>query len=142
MSPGKRTSLWQAFPHLGSAAARFGIYSSARLLELLARESRPLSALLDDLPKTYASPEIRAEMPDNLKFAAVERAKEKLRRHGRTIEVDGVRVILEGGWGLIRASNTQPLLVLRYEAQSEERLQQIRALIEGTVAEVRKELSK
>ena len=61
-------------------------------------------------------------------------------RHGRTIEVDGVRVILEGGWGLIRASNTQPLLVLRYEAQSEARLQEIRALIEGTVAEVRREL--
>jgi len=117
-----------------------GIYSSARLLDLIARQSKPMSTLLDDVPKTYASPEIRADMPENLKFAAVERAKEKLRRHGKTIEVDGVRVILEGGWGLIRASNTQPLLVLRYEAQSEGRLREIRELIEGTVSEVRKEL--
>ena len=72
--------------------------------------------------------------------AAVERAKEKLRRHGRTIEVDGVRLVVPGGWGLIRASNTQALLVLRWEAQSAEKMAELQRLIEGTVEEVRREL--
>jgi phosphomannomutase/phosphoglucomutase len=117
-----------------------GIYSSARLLELVARGKGKLSSLLADVPRTYASPEIRKDFPEAKKFAAVERAKEKLRARGRVIDIDGVRVVLEGGWGLIRASNTQPLLVLRYEAQSPERLREIAALIEGTVEEVRREL--
>jgi phosphomannomutase/phosphoglucomutase len=117
-----------------------GVYSSARLLELVARSGKKLSQLLSDVPKTYSSPEIRRDFPDAKKFAAVERAKEKLRAHGRIIDIDGVRVVLQGGWGLIRASNTQPLLVLRYEAQSPERLREIAALIEGTVEDVRREL--
>jgi phosphomannomutase/phosphoglucomutase len=117
-----------------------GIYSSARLLELLARDGRPLSRMLDGVPKTFASPEIRSPFAEEKKFAAVARATEKLRQAGRTIEVDGVRVVVDGGWGLIRASNTQPLLVLRWEATSEARLAEIRALIEGVVAEVRAEL--
>jgi phosphomannomutase/phosphoglucomutase len=117
-----------------------GIYSAARLLELVARDGRPLSQMLDGIPTVFASPEIRADMPETIKFQAVDLAKEKLRRHGKTIEVDGVRVIVDGGWGLIRASNTQPLLVLRWEATSEARLQEIKALIEATVEEVRREL--
>jgi len=118
-----------------------GIYSAARLLELVARDGRPLSQMLDGVPRTYASPEIRFDFPEEKKFQAVERAREKLRKHGRTIEVDGVRVILEGGWGLVRASNTQPLLVLRYEANSEARLREIERLIRGTVEEIRRELA-
>jgi phosphomannomutase/phosphoglucomutase len=117
-----------------------GIYSAARLLELVARDGRPLSRMLDGLPKTFSSPEIRKDFAEDKKFAAVERAKEKLRKHGRTIEVDGVRVVVPGGWGLIRASNTQPLLVLRWEAQSEEKLAELQRLIESTVEEVRREL--
>src|SRR5712692_495751 len=117
-----------------------GIYSAARLLELVARDGRPLSRMLDGIPKTFCSPEIRKEFPEDKKFQAVERAKEKLRKAGRTIEVDGVRVVVPGGWGLIRASNTQPLLVLRWEAQSEEKMAELQRLIEGTVEEVRKEL--
>ena len=117
-----------------------GIYSAARLLELLARAGRPLSRMLDGIPKTFSSPEIRKDFPEEKKFQAVERAKEKLRKVGRTIEVDGVRVVVPGGWGLIRASNTQPLLVLRWEAQSEEKMAELQRLIEGTVEEVRKEL--
>ena len=97
--------------------------------------------MLDGIPKTFSSPEIRKDFPEEKKFEAVERAKAKLRKAGRTIEVDGVRVIVPGvGWGLIRASNTQPLLVLRWEAQSEEKMQQLQRLIEGTVEEVRREL--
>jgi len=117
-----------------------GIYSAARLLELVARDGRPLSRMLDGIPKTFSSPEIRKDFPEEKKFEAVERAKQKLRKVGRTIEVDGVRVIVPGGWGLIRASNTQPLLVLRWEAQSEEKMAELQRLIEGTVDEVRREL--
>ncbi|MFL5276728.1 MAG: phosphomannomutase/phosphoglucomutase [Myxococcales bacterium] len=118
-----------------------GIYSAARLLELIARKGVPFSQLLADVPRTYSSPEIRKDFPDDKKFAAVERAREKLRKHGRTIEVDGVRVVVPGGWGLIRASNTQPLLVLRWESQSEAGLRELQKLVEGVVEEVRRELS-
>jgi len=96
--------------------------------------------MLDGVPKTFSSPEIRKDFSEDKKFQAVERAKEKLRKVGRTIEVDGVRVIVPGGWGLIRASNTQPILVLRWEAQSKEKMAELQRLIEGTVDEVRKEL--
>jgi phosphomannomutase / phosphoglucomutase len=118
-----------------------GIYSAARLLELVARDGRPLSKMLDGVPRTYASPEIRFDFPEDKKFRAVELAKERLRKHGKTIEVDGVRVIVEGGWGLVRASNTQPLLVLRWEATSEAKLREIQRLIEGTVQQIRQELA-
>jgi phosphomannomutase/phosphoglucomutase len=118
-----------------------GIYSAARLLELVARDGRPLSKMLDGIPPVFASPEIRFDFPEEKKFRAVELAKERLRKSGRTIEVDGVRVIVEGGWGLVRASNTQPLLVLRWEATSEKRLREIQRLIEGTVEQIRKELA-
>ncbi|HWE23679.1 MAG TPA: phosphomannomutase/phosphoglucomutase [Myxococcales bacterium] len=117
-----------------------GIYAAARLLELVARDSRPLSRMLEGVPKTFSSPEIRKDFAEEKKFLAVERAKEKLRKVGRTIEVDGVRVIVPGGWGLIRASNTQPILVLRWEAQSEQKMAELQRLIEGTVDEVRSEL--
>ncbi|MGZ6143352.1 MAG: phosphomannomutase/phosphoglucomutase [Myxococcales bacterium] len=117
-----------------------GIYSAARLLELLARDGRALSAMLDGVPKTWASPEIRFDFPEEKKFRAVELAKERLRKHGKTIEIDGVRVMIDGAWGLVRASNTQPLLVLRWEAQSEAKLREIQSLIEGTVQQIRKEL--
>jgi len=118
-----------------------GIYSAARLLELVARDGRPLSRMLDGIPRTYASPEIRFDFPEEKKFRAVELAKERLRKHGKTIEVDGVRLVVDGGWGLVRASNTQPLLVLRWEATSEAKLREIQRLIEGTVQEIRKELA-
>ena len=118
-----------------------GIYSAARLLELIARDDRPLSRMLDGVPRTYASPEIRFDFPEEKKFRAVELARERLRKHGKTVEVDGVRVIVEGGWGLVRASNTQPLLVLRWEAESEKRLREIQRLIESTVEQIRRELT-
>ena len=118
-----------------------GIYSSARLLELIARDGRPMSQMLDGVPKVFASPEIRFDFPEEKKFQAVKLATERLRKHGKTIEVDGVRVIIDGAWGLVRASNTQPLLVLRWEAQSEAKLQEIQGLIEGTVEQIRRELA-
>lgn len=117
------------------------IYSTCRLLELLTHTDQPLSALLADVPKTHASPEIRRDFPEELKFQAVAQARDALKAKGlKTVDVDGVRVIFPDGWGLIRASNTQPLLVLRFEAKTEERMKEIQQLVEGTLTEVQKSL--
>jgi phosphomannomutase/phosphoglucomutase len=118
------------------------VYSSARLLEILTQEPKKLSQLLADVPKTFASPEIRVDTSEEKKFAMVKRATEKLKQEGhRVVDVDGVRVEFPDGWGLIRASNTQPVLVVRYEAKTKERLGEIQKLIEGTLDGVKKELS-
>ncbi len=116
-----------------------GIYSSARLLELLSRTEAPLSTLLADVPRTYASPEIRVDCPDDKKFEIVRRAQEWFSSRYETVTVDGVRVSFPDGWGLVRASNTQPLLVLRFEATSERRLGEIGAMVRGKVEELKRE---
>jgi len=117
-----------------------GIYSSARLLELLSRTDAPLSSLLSDVPKTFASPEIRFDCPEDKKFEIVRRAQEWFAARYEAVTVDGVRVTFPDGWGLVRASNTQPLLVLRFEATSERRLEEIARLVTGKVEELKKEL--
>jgi phosphomannomutase / phosphoglucomutase len=117
------------------------VYSSARLLEILTTEKQTLSELLADVPKTYASPELRVDTVEEKKFEIVKRATEWLRAAGHElVDVDGVRVTFPDGWGLIRASNTQPILVLRFEARTPERLEEIRHLIEGTVAKMQREV--
>ena len=114
------------------------VYSSARLLEILTHEPKTLSELMSDVPKTFASPELRADVPEEKKFEVVKRATEHLRAQGyKIVDVDGVRVTFPDGWGLIRASNTQPILVLRYEAATEARLGEIRKLIESTVETIK-----
>jgi phosphomannomutase/phosphoglucomutase len=111
-----------------------GVYASARLVEILSREKRPLSALLADVPRTYATPEIRVDCPEDLKFKVVAAVRDGFHQAGlKTIDIDGVRVVFPDGWGLVRASNTGPLLVLRFEALSEARLEEIRGQIEGAV---------
>jgi phosphomannomutase/phosphoglucomutase len=115
------------------------IYATGRLLELLCEEARPLSQLLWGLPKVYTTPEIRLECSDDVKFPLVEKVKEYFKSQYEVIDVDGVRVIFEDGWGLIRASNTQPVVVLRFEAQSESRLQEIRTLMETKLEEYKRE---
>jgi len=117
-----------------------GIYSSARLLELLTHEPAPLSTLLADVPRTWSTPELRMDCPEEKKFEVVRRAQEWFAARHRAVTVDGVRVLFPDGWGLVRASNTQPLLVLRFEATSPERLAEIRALVEGKVQELRREV--
>ena len=84
------------------------IYASLRLLEILANSERPLSALLSDLPKSVSTPEIRVDCPDDKKFVIAEKATEYFRQRYDIIDVDGVRIQFPEGWGLIRASNTQP----------------------------------
>jgi phosphomannomutase / phosphoglucomutase len=117
-----------------------GIYSSARLLELLTHTERPMSALLADVPKTYSTPELRADCPEDKKFEVVRRAQEYFKARHDTVTIDGVRVIFPDGWGLVRASNTQPLLVLRFEAKTPERLAEIERLVRGKVDELLREV--
>jgi phosphomannomutase/phosphoglucomutase len=117
-----------------------GIYSSARFLELLTRTDRPVSALLADVPRTYATPELRVDCPEDQKFEVVRRAQEYFRSRYQAVTVDGVRVVFPDGWGLVRASNTQPLLVLRFEATTQARLAEIESLVRGKVEEILREV--
>lgn len=118
------------------------IYATGRLLEILCEEARPLSQLLWGLPKVYSTPEIRLDCADDTKFDLVEKVKEffKLQTQYKVVDVDGVRVIFEDGWGLIRASNTQPVIVLRFEATSEKRLGEIRSFMEEKLNEIKRGL--
>ncbi len=110
-----------------------GIYASARLVELLSRREGPLSAALADVPRTFYSPEIRVECPEEAKFEVVRRAQAWFSERHETVTIDGARVVFPDGWGLVRASNTQPLLVLRFEATTPGRLAEIEALVRGKV---------
>jgi phosphomannomutase/phosphoglucomutase len=117
------------------------IYAALRVLEIIASADRPLSALLADLPPAWATPEIRVACPDSLKFQVVEGLRQPLSALGPAVTIDGVRITLPGGWALVRASNTQPELVLRFEAESPERLDEIRTQVESIVAaELKKRL--
>lgn len=118
-----------------------GIYSGLRLIELLSHEARPLSELLSDVPKTYSTPELRLDCPETLKFRLVTAAIEHFKKKHEVIEVDGARVTFPDGWGLVRASNTQPILVLRFEAESPERLQEIRGYVESELERLRAQLT-
>jgi phosphomannomutase/phosphoglucomutase len=112
------------------------LYAACRLIEIVASSDRPLSAELAELPHTVATPEIRFDCPDELKFQIVSRAAAELRSRHKTVDVDGVRVLFPQGWGLVRASNTQPVLVMRFEATTPELLQQYRSEVEGVVERV------
>lgn len=112
------------------------LYAACRLLEIVSNSPEPLSGQLRGLPPTFATPEIRVDCPDTGKFAIVNAVREKFQRDYDVIEIDGARINFARGWGLVRASNTQPVLVLRFEAQSPELLAQYRKLVEDAVAEV------
>ena len=112
------------------------IYASLRLLEILAATGKNITKLLSDVPKTYATPEIRVFCPDDRKFQVVKEITEHFRQRYSIIDIDGVRVLFEDGWGLVRASNTQPVLVLRFEALSQARLSEIQSLLESVLAEI------
>lgn len=127
--------------HMFFADRYFGyddaIYASCRLLEILADTGKKISDLLADVPQTYTTPEIRVECPDDEKFLVVEKVADYFRERYEVIDIDGVRVLFEDGWGLVRASNTQPSLVLRFEAMTEAGLSEIRNRVESVLAEIR-----
>lgn len=119
-----------------------GIYASCRLLEILSGTEKKIPELLQGIPHTYTTPEIRVDCPDEIKFGVVDQAKREFEAENlQIIDVDGARVLFPDGWGLVRASNTQPVLVLRYEADTPERLDEIRRLIESTIERVISEYS-
>jgi phosphomannomutase/phosphoglucomutase len=118
--------------HLFFADRYFGyddaIYAGARLLEIITAEGKPLHELLSGIPHMVNTPEIRIDCPDDKKFRIVAQLAEDFKKRYDVIDIDGARVLFDGGWGLIRASNTQPVLVLRFEATNENRLQEIRKI--------------
>ncbi len=136
--------------HLFFADRYFGyddaIYAACRIVEILKKLkadkglSAPLSSLLAGLPKTYNTPEIRFDCLDKIKFKVVDKAKDIFLRGNNmpqkpreVITVDGVRAVFENGWGLIRASNTQPVLVMRFEAGDPASLESIKTMMEREV---------
>ena len=144
--------------HIFFADRYFGyddaMYASCRLIEILSNTSNPLSSFLADLPSTQITPEIRVECADDVKFQVVEAIQKRMLALAKqpnvlapdlairdVITIDGVRVQFDEGWGLIRASNTQPALVLRFEAMSSERLHVLRAYMERELASCRQALA-
>jgi phosphomannomutase / phosphoglucomutase len=113
------------------------LYSACRLIEIVAKSGRPLSAQLDGIPKTVSTPEIRVDCPDEQKFDLVRRVAGHFKRIHKTVDIDGVRVIFAEGWGLLRASNTQPVLVMRFEAANERLLRQYQTEVEVALEEAR-----
>jgi len=114
------------------------VYAGARLLEVCARTGRTVADLLADLPPSVTTPEIRVDCPDEVKFAVADRVRDHFRTSGLAIiDVDGVRVKFPRGWGLLRASNTQPVLVMRFEAQTRAELAEYQATVEGAVQAAR-----
>ncbi len=109
------------------------IYATLRLLEIIAAEDRPLHELIADLPDTHVTPEIRVPCADEAKFQVVDEVLAHYRKSHDVVDVDGARVRFDGGWGLVRASNTQPVLVMRFEAESAERLDAIKKEVEQVV---------
>ncbi len=110
------------------------LYGAARLLRIVADSGKSVDELLADIPRYISTPEIRVDCPDDRKFDVVAAAVAHFKKTHDVIEVDGARVLFGDGWGLIRASNTQPILVARFEALTQERLDAIRADIAGWLA--------
>jgi phosphomannomutase/phosphoglucomutase len=106
------------------------LYAAQRLAEILVKSPEPLSGLLATWPVTYNTPEIRMDCPEGITFDIVRKAQEYFKKDYDMNDVDGVRLTFSDGWALLRASNTQPVLVLRFEAESEQRLAEIREIIE------------
>jgi phosphomannomutase/phosphoglucomutase len=126
--------------HMFFADRYFGfddaLYAACRLIEIVAESGKPLSYQLADLPRTVSTPELRVDCPDELKFDVVRKVREHFQTRYDTLDVDGARINFAHGWGLVRASNTQPILVLRFEAETPELLQTYRDEVEEVVAAV------
>jgi phosphomannomutase/phosphoglucomutase len=113
------------------------LYAACRLMEIVAGSGQPLSRQLGGLPQTVTTPEIRFDCPDEIKFEVVRQASAELRARHKTVDVDGVRVLFPQGWGLVRASNTQPVVVMRFEATTPQLLKAYQAEVESVVERAR-----
>ena len=114
------------------------VYAGARLLEILSNTDRSLTEIMDTIPKTFNTPEIRIDTTDEAKFNIVSHLVDYFKKDYEVIDIDGARVIFPHGWALVRASNTQPSLVVRFEADSEEYLKEIRSIVEPIIEETTK----
>jgi phosphomannomutase/phosphoglucomutase len=110
-------------------------FAACRLVQILSRSEQSLSALLGDIPKTFSTPELRIDCPDDRKFGIVAKLKEYFDGRYDTLDIDGVRVRFGDGWGLIRPSNTQPVIVMRFEADTPGRLEEIKGLVANRLRE-------
>ncbi|MBU1341640.1 MAG: phosphomannomutase/phosphoglucomutase [Proteobacteria bacterium] len=116
------------------------LYATCRLLEIMADTGLGVDELIQDLPKTFTTPEIRVDCPDEIKFDVVNKIVAQFKAKQQVIDIDGLRAVYDDGWGLVRASNTQPALVLRFEALSEKRRDEIRNEIESALKIIIKEI--
>jgi phosphomannomutase/phosphoglucomutase len=117
-------------------------YAGARLLEILSKTDKPLSQLFDGVPQTFSTPELRIDCPDAIKFDVVKQVADHFTKTHQVITIDGARIVFDLGWGLVRASNTQAMLVLRFEADTKENLEAIRSEVERVVAAAITEISQ
>jgi phosphomannomutase/phosphoglucomutase len=129
--------------HLFFADRYFGyddaIYAALRLLEILSETGEKLSSLLSDVPETFSTPEIRVDCSDTTKFHIVDKIRDYFKKDYTVNDIDGARVQFENGWGLVRASNTQPVLVLRFESTSKRDLEDIKNRVEGVLEDIMRE---
>ncbi|HOW88071.1 MAG TPA: phosphomannomutase/phosphoglucomutase [Candidatus Omnitrophota bacterium] len=116
------------------------VYAACRILEIADKADGPFSSLLADVPDLCSTPEIRVDCPDAIKFRVVGQAVADLKKKYEVVDIDGARVQFPDGWGLVRASNTQPVLVMRFEAKTESRLAEIRAIIENEIKRIMQEI--
>jgi phosphomannomutase/phosphoglucomutase len=126
--------------HMFFADRYFGfddaLYATCRLLEIMSATNKNVSELMADLPKTYTTPEIRVQCDDDIKFDVVKKITALFKKQYEVIDIDGMRVIYDDGWGLVRASNTQPALVLRFESLTEQGLARIKNEIETALNKI------
>jgi phosphomannomutase/phosphoglucomutase len=107
------------------------LYAAARLMRIVANSGKSISQLLADVPKFVSTPELRVDCEDDRKFGIMTSASAHFKALYDVIDVDGVRIQYGDGWGLLRASNTQPVLVMRFEARTAERLAEFRGEMES-----------
>ena len=127
--------------HMFFADRYFGyddaIYAACRLMEIVSKSGKPLSAQTAGLPKLVSTPELRVDSTDEEKFRLVARVAEEFSKTHKVIDVDGVRVLFDHGWALLRASNTQPVLVMRFEATSQALLDEYQSAMDAALARAR-----
>ncbi|OQY52715.1 MAG: phosphomannomutase [Desulfobacteraceae bacterium 4572_89] len=117
------------------------LYATCRLLEIMADTGLGVDELIQDLPTTFTTPEIRVDCPDEIKFTVVDKIVTHYKAKQKVIDIDGLRAVYDDGWGLVRASNTQPALVLRFESLTRERLDEIQQEIESTLKQIIEEIN-
>jgi len=117
------------------------LFVSARFYEIVSKSDKTVSEIIDEMPYYESTPEIRTEVGEEAKWKIVEAAKEEFRKKYETIEIDGARILFGDGWGLIRASNTQPIVVTRFEAKTKERLEEIKNIVTDFINETKRNLS-